>query len=132
MFYNGQDVFLNLIGAFPVEEQNAALDAMAEYAVSVADTDDGGLLADGLQRLEEYDTLYELTEEGEAARWRLQSAWTRAQAEAERQSLLAGQAQGEGTVYETGGSPSGCRRTGRTMAVVTAKDAAAGAGFCRL
>ena len=71
MFYNGQDVFLNLIGAFPVEEQNAALDAMAEYAVSVADTDDGGLLADGLQRLEEYDSLYELTEEGEAARWRL-------------------------------------------------------------
>ena len=71
MFYNGQDVFLNLIGAFPVEEQNAALDAMAEYAVSVADTDDGGLLADGLQRLEEYDTLYELTEEGEAAHWRL-------------------------------------------------------------
>ena len=71
MFYNGQDVFLNLIGAFPVEEQNAALDAMAEYAVSVADTDDGGLLADGLQRLEEYDTLYELTEEGEAAHRRL-------------------------------------------------------------
>ena len=71
MFYNGQDVFLNLIGAFPVDEQNAALDAMAEYAVSVANTDDGGLLADGLQRLEEYDGLYELTEEGEAAHRRL-------------------------------------------------------------
>ena len=129
LFYNNQGVFLNLIGAFPVEEQNAALDAMAEYAVSVADTDDGGLLADGLQRLEEYDGLYELTEEGEAAHRRLQSAWTRAQAEAERQSLLAGQAQGEGTVYETGGLTLWVPENWADMAVVTAKDAAAGAGF---
>ena len=122
MFYNGQDVFLNLIGAFPVDEQNAALDAMAEYAVSVANTDDGGLLADGLQRLEEYDGLYELTEDGEAAHQRLQSAWTRAQAEAERQSLLAGQAQGDGTVYTAGGLSLWVPAGWADMAVVTARD----------
>lgn len=122
MFYNGQDVFLNLIGAFPVDEQNAALDAMAEYAVSVANTDDGGLLADGLQRLEEYDGLYELTEDGEAAHQRLQSAWTRAQAEAERQALLAGQAQGDGMVYTAGGLSLWVPAGWADMAVVTARD----------
>ena len=122
MFYNGQDVFLNLIGAFPVDEQNAALDAMAEYAVSVANTDDGGLLADGLQRLEEYDGLYELTEDGEAAHQRLQSAWTRAQAEAERQALLAGQAQGDGTVYTADGLSLWVPAGWADMAVVTARD----------
>ena len=122
MFYNGQDVFLNLIGAFPVDEQNAALDAMAEYAVSVANTDDGGLLADGLQRLEEYDGLYELTEDGEAAHQRLQSAWTRAQAEAERQALLAGQAQGDSMVYTAGGLSLWVPAGWADMAVVTARD----------
>ena len=120
MFYNGQDVFLNLIGAFPVDEQNAALDAMAEYAVSVANTDDGGLLADGLQRLEEYD--YDLTEEGEMAELRLRNAWTRAQAEAERQSLLAGQAPGKGTVYEASGLSLWVPAGWADMAVVTARD----------
>ena len=120
MFYNGQDVFLNLIGAFPVDEQNAALDAMAEYAVSVANTDDGGLLADGLQRLEEYD--YDLTEEGEMAELRLRNAWTRALAEAERQSLLAGQAQGKGTVYEASGLSLWVPAGWADMAVVTARD----------
>ena len=120
MFYNGQDVFLNLIGAFPVDEQNAALDAMAEYAVSVANTDDGGLLADGLQRLEEYD--YDLTEEGEMAELRLRNAWTRAQAEAERQALLAGQAQGKGTVYEASGLSLWVPAGWADMAVVTARD----------
>lgn len=120
MFYNGQDVFLNLIGAFPVDEQNAALDAMAEYAVSVANTDDGGLLADGLQRLEESD--YGLTEEGEMAESRLRNAWTRAQAEAERQSLLAGQAQGDGTVYTAGGLSLWVPAGWADMAVVTARD----------
>lgn len=120
MFYNGQDVFLNLIGAFPVDEQNAALDAMAEYAVSVANTDDGGLLADGLQRLEEYD--YDLTEEGEMAELRLRNAWTRALAEAERQSLLAGQAQGKGTVYTAGGLSLWVPAGWADMAVVTARD----------
>ena len=120
MFYNGQDVFLNLIGAFPVDEQNAALDAMAEYAVSVANTDDGGLLADGLQRLEEYD--YDLTEEGEMAELRLRNAWTRAQAEAERQSLLARQAQGDGTVYTAGGLSLWMPAGWADMAVVTARD----------
>ena len=122
LFYNGQDVFLNLIGAFPVDEQNAALDAMAEYAVSVANTDDGGLLADGLQRLEEYDGLYELTEDGEAAHQRLQSAWTRAQAEAERQALLAGQAQGDSMVYTAGGLSLWVPAGWADMAVVTARD----------
>ena len=122
LFYNGQDVFLNLIGAFPVDEQNAALDAMAEYAVSVANTDDGGLLADGLQRLEEYDGLYDLTEDGEAAHQRLQSAWTRAQAEAERQALLAGQAQGDGMVYTAGGLSLWVPAGWADMAVVTARD----------
>ncbi len=34
---------------------------------------------------------------------RLRNAWTRAQAEAERQVLLARQAQGDGTVYTAGG-----------------------------
>ena len=122
MFYNGQDVFLNLIGAFPVDEQNAALDAMAEYAVSVANTDDGGLLADGLQRLEEYAGLYELTEDGEAAHQRLQNAWIRVQAEAERQALLAGQAQGDGAVYEAGGLSLWVPAGWADMAVVTARD----------
>ena len=73
-------MFLNLIGAFSLEEQNSTLDAMATYAVGVEPSDN--LLVNGLQRLEEYD--YDLTEEGELAKIRLQNAWTRAQEEAER------------------------------------------------
>ena len=80
MFYNNCGVFLNLIGAFSLEEQNSTLDAMATYAVGVEPSDN--LLVNGLQRLEEYD--YDLTEEGELAKIRLQNAWTRAQEEAER------------------------------------------------
>jgi len=53
---------------------------MATYAVGVEPSDN--LLVNGLQRLEEYD--YDLTEEGELAKIRLQNAWTRAQEEAER------------------------------------------------
>ena len=71
---------MNLIGAFSLEEQNSTLDAMATYAVGVEPSDN--LLVNGLQRLEEYD--YDLTEEGELAKIRLQNAWTRAQEEAER------------------------------------------------
>ncbi len=81
MFYNNCGVFLNLIGAVSLEEQNSTLlDAMATYAVGVEPSDN--LLVNGLQRLEEYD--YDLTEEGELAKIRLQNAWTRAQEEAER------------------------------------------------
>ena len=101
LFYNNQTVFLNRIGAFPVEEQNAALDAMAAYAATGDSEYDGSLLTDGLQNLAWNSS--GLTEEGQMAYQRLQSAWTRAQAEAERQALLAGQAQGDGTVYTAGG-----------------------------
>ena len=120
LFYNNQTVFLNLIGAFPVEEQNAALDAMATYAAAGDSEYGGSLLTDGLQNLEWNSS--GLTEEGQAAYQRLQSAWTRAQAEAERQALLAGQAQGEGTVYTAGGLSLWVPEGWADMAVVTARD----------
>ena len=119
LFYNNQGVFLNLIGAFSVEEQNTAFDAMATYAAGV-DEPGVNLLEESLQRLEEYD--YGLTEEGEMAESRLQNAWTRAQAEAERQALLAGQAQGDGAVYEAGGLSLWVPAGWADMAVVTARD----------
>ena len=119
LFYNHQGVFLNLIGAFSVEEQNAAFDAMATYAAGV-DEPGVNLLEESLQRLEESD--YGLTEEGEMAESRLRNAWTRAQAEAERQVLLAGQAQGDGTVYTAGGLSLWVPAGWADMAVVTARD----------
>ena len=119
LFYNHQGVFLNLIGAFSVEEQNAAFDAMATYAAGV-DEPGVNLLEESLQRLEESD--YGLTEEGEMAESRLRNAWTRAQAEAERQVLLARQAQGDGTVYTAGGLSLWVPAGWADMAVVTARD----------
>ena len=120
LFYNNQTVFLNRIGAFPVEEQNAALDAMAAYAATGDSEYDGSLLTDGLQNLAWNSS--GLTEEGQMAYQRLQSAWTRAQAEAERQALLAGQAQGDGTVYTAGGLSLWVPAGWADMAVVTARD----------
>ena len=120
LFYNNQTVFLNRIGAFPVEEQNAALDAMAAYAATGDSEYDGSLLTDGLQNLAWNSS--GLTEEGQMAYQRLQNAWTRAQAEAERQSLLAGQAQGDGTVYTAGGLSLWVPAGWADMAVVTARD----------
>ena len=120
LFYNNQGVFLNLMGAFPVEEQNTAFDALATYAAGV-DEPGVNLLEESLQRLEESD--YGLTEEGEMAELRLRNAWTRAQAEAERQALLAGQTQGDGTVYTAGGLSLWVPEGWADMAVVTAEDA---------
>ena len=118
LFYNNQGVFLNLIGAFSVEEQSTAFDAMATYAAGIASSDN--LLVEGLNRLTEYD--YDLTEEGEMAELRLRNAWTRALAEAERQALLAAQAQGEGTVYTTSGLSLWVPAGWADMAVVTARN----------
>ena len=120
LFYNNQGVFLNLMGAFPVEEQNTAFDALATYAAGV-DEPGVNLLEESLQRLEESD--YGLTEEGEMAELRLRNAWTRAQAEAERQALLAGQTQGDGTVYTAGSLSLWVPEGWADMAVVTAEDA---------
>ena len=86
LFYNNQTVFLNLLGAFSVEEQNAALDALAEYAATGDSEYDGTLLTDGLQNLEWNSS--GLTEEGQMAYLRLRNAWTRALAEAELQAAI--------------------------------------------
>lgn len=120
LFYNNQTVFLNLLGAFSVEEQNAALDALAEYAATGDSEYDGTLLTDGLQNLEWNSS--GLTEEGQMAYLRLQNAWIRVQAEAERQALLAGQAQGEGTVYTASGLSLWVPAGWADMAVVTARN----------
>ena len=120
LFYNNQGVFLNLMGAFPVEEQNTAFDALATYAAGV-DEPGVNLLEESLQRLEESD--YGLTEEGEMAELRLRNAWTRAKAEAERQSLLSSQTQGEGMSYTGGGLSLWVPEGWADMAVVTAEDA---------
>ncbi len=119
LFYNNQGVFLNLMGAFPVEEQNTAFDALATYAAGV-DEPGVNLLEESLQRLEESD--YGLTEEGEMAELRLRNAWTRAQAEAERQSLLSSQTQGEGMSYTGGGLSLWVPEGWADMAVVTARN----------
>ena len=120
LFYNNQTVFLNLLGAFSVEEQNAALDALAEYAATGDSEYSGTLLTDGLQNLEWNSS--GLTEEGQMAYLRLQNAWIRVQAEAERQALLAGQAQGDGAVYEAGGLSLWVPAGWADMAVVTARN----------
>ncbi|MEI3363007.1 MAG: hypothetical protein V8R75_10875 [Oscillospiraceae bacterium] len=43
MFYDNQTIFLNLMGRYDTQEQEAALGNLTEYAASIADTDDGSL-----------------------------------------------------------------------------------------
>ena len=82
MFYDNQTIFLNLMGRYDTQEQEAALGNLTEYAASIADTDDGSLFSGGLQNLEWNSSA--LTESGREAYGQLLAAVAGAPTEAGR------------------------------------------------
>lgn len=82
MFYDNQTIFLNLMGRYDTQEQEAALGNLTEYAASIADTDDGSLFSGGLQNLEWNSSA--LTESGREACGQLLAAVAGAPTEAGR------------------------------------------------